>query len=122
MSRHADKPGKVQEEPDYFGGCPFCGANDGYLNVGAAHWLSCAEHKTRWCAGENLFSGWRSEEEADWRRNAEMLAEYAEVEPLLPSWCRPVSREEQFQTLRDAGWIDDGHGGLRNPDYPEDSW
>jgi len=116
-----DQPIRLREEPDYFGGCPFCGANYGYLNVGAAHWFSCAEHKTKWCTGENLSSGWRGEEEeADWRHNAQTLAEYAEIEPLHPSWCRPVSREELFQDLRDAGWIDDGHGGLRNPNVPED--
>jgi hypothetical protein len=91
-----------------------CGGNDGYLNVGPAHWFYCKEHGTRWCAGENLFSGWREESEEDWGRNAEDLAGYAEVEPLMPSWCRPISKEEWGQELRNEGWIEESPGTWRN--------
>ena len=44
---------------EYFGGCPECGKNDGYLNVGKDHVFICDEHKTAWCAGANLFSSWQ---------------------------------------------------------------
>jgi hypothetical protein len=115
VSNRMDEPIRLQEEPDYFGGCPLCGGNDGYLNVGAAHWFYCQEHATRWCAGANLFSGWRQESEECWRKNAENLARYVEVEPLMPSWCCPISKEEWDQELRDEGWIEESPGVWRNP-------
>lgn len=108
-------------EAGAFGDCPECGSNDGYLNVGAEHWFHCREHETRWFVGVNLFSGWREESEEDWHRNVEVLANYTEVEPLLPSWARPSSREEFFEELRAKGWIDEGNGSLRNPAYEEGS-
>jgi ssDNA-binding Zn-finger/Zn-ribbon topoisomerase 1 len=40
----------------YFGGCPECGDNDGYVNIGADHWFLCDTHKTCWPIGSNLFS------------------------------------------------------------------
>jgi hypothetical protein len=112
---YPDEPMKLQEEPDYFGGCPFCGSNDGYLNVGAAHWFICEEHKTKWCAGMNLFSGWRDEDEDLWIRNHETLAGCAKVAPLMPSWCRPVSREEMGEERRAKGWIEDSAGVWEKP-------
>jgi hypothetical protein len=30
--------------PDYFGGCPQCGRNDGYVNAGKTHVFICREH------------------------------------------------------------------------------
>jgi hypothetical protein len=71
---------------EYFGGCPRCGKNDGYLNVGRWHWFYCAEHKTKWCAGSNLFSSWQNEAEEDQERvyNKVGLGEFAEVEPIYP--------------------------------------
>lgn len=68
-------------ESYYFGDCPECGRNDGYLNVGQAHWFLCDEHKTKWCIGSNLFSTWQGETEETWLRNADKLAGYQEVEP-----------------------------------------
>ena len=68
----------------YFGGCPYCGGNDGYLNVERGHWFMCDRHKTKWCAGSNLFSGWRDENEEVWRLNRFRLAEYMTVEPVMP--------------------------------------
>jgi len=67
---------------EYFGGCPHCGRSDGYVNVGREHWFSCGRHKTKWRAGENLFSGWRDENEQLWQHNRFMLAEYMTVEPI----------------------------------------
>lgn len=69
---------------DYFGGCPKCGRNDGYVNVGQEHWFYCEPHRMKWCIGTNLFSGWQEESETIWRRNAHKLAAYREVEALEP--------------------------------------
>ena len=70
------------EDLDHWGRCPHCGGNDGYLNVGRAHWFACNRHRTKWCAGENLFSAWRREPSSVHRENAERLATYEEVRPL----------------------------------------
>ena len=69
-------------EIDYFGGCPECGTNDGYLNVGREHWFVCDKHKTKWWIGSNLFSSWMEETEEEWQRNKIKLADYREVEPI----------------------------------------
>jgi hypothetical protein len=67
---------------NYFGGCPECGGDDGYLNVNRDHWFVCDKHKTKWWAGYNLFSSWQEESEAEWLSNSYRLAEYREVQPL----------------------------------------
>ncbi len=67
-----------------FGGCPHCGETDGYLNDGSDHWFICHQHKTKWCAGSNLFSGWRDENEGTWLRNRFRLSGYMTVEPVMP--------------------------------------
>lgn len=71
----------VTNDPEFFGGCPVCGKNDGYLNVGRCHWFMCDEHKTKWLRGANLFSSWRHETEADWEKNHERIKGYKEVTP-----------------------------------------
>ena len=68
----------------YFGGCPHCGANDGYMNVEREHWCVCNRHKTNWLVGSNLFSGWKDEDEGVWTRNECRLRNYMEVEPIRP--------------------------------------
>lgn len=72
----------LESIPEYWGACPDCGKTGGCLNVDRDHWFVCHEHKTRWCVGSNLFSGWREETEAQWRRNARELAGYREVNPV----------------------------------------
>ncbi|MGA2499494.1 MAG: hypothetical protein ABSH20_17270, partial [Tepidisphaeraceae bacterium] len=64
--------------------CPTCGKNDTYLNLGRSHWFVCHQHRVRWCGGENLFSTWRYETEADWQENFEIIGDYAEVKPVYP--------------------------------------
>ncbi|WP_147377645.1 hypothetical protein [Mesorhizobium waimense] len=66
---------------EYFGGCPQCGEAH-WANVHKSHWCFCPHHRVRWSAGENIFSSWHSETEADWRRNREMLSQYREVKPI----------------------------------------
>ena len=73
------------QEADYWGGCPLCGKNDGYLNLGRSHWFVCHEHRTKWCRGENLFSTWREESPADWDENWRRIGDYCEVAPAIRS-------------------------------------
>lgn len=80
-----DERGDVSVEsnsPDTFGGCPVCGRNDGFLNVGRAHWFVCDEHMTKWCVGNNWFRCWRRETEEIWKENASCLSAYREVAPV----------------------------------------
>ena len=53
---------------EYFGGCPECGNNDGYINIGLGHWFFCKTHRTTWFGGSNLFSSCQDESEEDQRR------------------------------------------------------
>jgi hypothetical protein len=62
------------------GCCPICGFSGLYCNVSRTHWFYCPEHKLSWCAGSNLFSGWRYETEELWRKNAEYLDHFHWVE------------------------------------------
>ncbi len=80
MEKGTSSSGAV--EIPYFGGCPVCHSNDGYLNIGMDHWIVCDEHKMCWYVGSNLFSSWREETESDWERNRARLAGYEAVEPV----------------------------------------
>jgi hypothetical protein len=64
----------------YFGGCPECGDNDGYVNIGADHWFLCDTHKTCWPIGSNLFSIDDTEEPQ--QAAAAKVARYRTVEPV----------------------------------------
>lgn len=103
---------------EYFGGCPICGQCQDWLNVHRSHWCVCHNHKTKWNVGENLFSSWRYETEADWQRNLYRLANYRTVEPVYP----PLTEEEQrwaeenrrlFDQLKAA---DRGYGSCLTPE------
>ncbi len=76
----------------YFGGCPECGGQDGYTNVGRSHLVFCIAHRTMWCIGVNLFSSWQHETEAEQRLAYDTigLGSFAEVKPM--PW-RPTLRE-----------------------------
>jgi hypothetical protein len=52
---------------EVFGGCPHCGANDGYFNAGKSHWFFCREHRVKWFYGANIFSSCHEETEAEQR-------------------------------------------------------
>ena len=67
---------------DYWGGCPKCRKNDGCFSIGPEHWYVCHKHRTKWCVGENLFSGWREQTNQERSRNAVLLSTYRIVEPL----------------------------------------
>ncbi len=80
----------------YFGGCPECGGQDGYTNVGKAHWAFCIAHRTMWCIGWNLFSSWQYETEDEQRLayDAIGLASFTKVKPM--PW-RPTLRERLWR-------------------------
>ncbi len=84
MTSTTDNPSIVGGE-DYLGLgiCPECGRYDGYLNIGRGQWFYCTEHHTCWLAGENLFSSWRFETEAEQRARYDALDfdTYRQVEP-----------------------------------------
>ncbi len=80
----------------YFGGCPECGNQDGYTNVGKAHWIFCKAHRTMWCIGWNLFSSWQYETEDEQRLAYDTigLGSFTVVKPM--PW-RPTLRERRRQ-------------------------
>ena len=81
---------------EYFGGCPECGKNDGYLNVERVHVCLCDEHQVFWRIGENLFSSWQDETEEDWKQNEEKLRGYREVKPIYAPAPQPTETGNQF--------------------------
>src|ERR1700733_15172311 len=89
---------------DYFGGCPHCGANHGFLNVRAEHWIVCDAHKLKWCVGSNLFSSWKDENERIWRRNETPKSFWA-----IPRWSRfPKVRGRAMPRLANGNSGQDG--------------
>ena len=81
-------------EIDYFGGCPRCGRNDGYRNIGSNHWFICHRHLTKWWVGSNLFSCWKEETQAEWFRNGCLLTRYRIVEPVESGRNHPNATTE----------------------------
>ncbi len=68
-----------------FGCCPYCGKDDGFINLRRDHWFVCETHKTRWCSGSNTFKCWREEDDWDWAENFDRLLTYTKVEPVWDS-------------------------------------
>ncbi len=81
----------IVNSPNVFGGCPICGKNDGWRNVGRSHWFVCNRHRTKWCWGENQFSCWKQETPEDWYKNQVTLLAYVEVDPVFG--LRPPTAE-----------------------------
>lgn len=85
---------------DHFGVCPKCHRGGECRNIGRDHWFFCAEHRVKWFVGSNLFSSWRHESEADWRKNADYLADFIEVQearraiPSRPELERPLDPDD----------------------------
>jgi len=84
-------------EANYFGDCPECGRNDGYVNIGRGHWFICKEHKAMWFIGSNLFSDWKGETEEEQRERFDFygLGSYEEVKP-WHRWSQPEFEERPF--------------------------
>src|SRR5262245_22452625 len=88
------RKGKYAE--DYFGVCPHCHRQYGYLNVGRNHWFFCDAHQTCWCIGSNLFSSWHDETKDQWEKNAKKLHGYQIVEPFYGDAAFEGEREVEF--------------------------
>ncbi len=83
-----------QPEP-YWESCSVCRRYDVCLNVGREHWFVCHRHRTKWCIGINLFSGWEHEDASVWACNAAVLAGYRAVEPFIPVQAPPPASEAE---------------------------
>ena len=70
-------------DPATFGGCPNCGGNDGYFNIGRAHFFFCRPCRVMGPYGENLLSTWKQESEADWALNRSEFNAYEWAEPVF---------------------------------------
>jgi hypothetical protein len=96
----------TKEQADgYFGLCPHCHNNDGYINIGRSHWFVCDEHDVMWCVGSNLFGSWREQTEDEQRAiyDERGIGDYTEVKPYfhpqkkteplpeMPGNCGPFS-------------------------------
>jgi hypothetical protein len=82
FGRHRREQQSAIQNPAYFGRCPSCHGNNGFINVGRSHFVVCHEHRCFWPIGSSLFHGWMLEDEEAWERNAALLSRYSEVEPL----------------------------------------
>lgn len=83
-----------------FGECPICHGNDGCRSIGADHWYFCDTHRTKWCIGSNLFSGWKSQTEEEFRQNAAHLVGYRAVKPSLLTSPEQVAHEAESRRPR----------------------
>lgn len=93
-------PSDPKHSDSYWGVCPHCRRNDGYLNLGRNHWFVCHRHRVRWLIGENLFSTWRFETPEDWKANSAVIGGYAVV-----SWediCTPPAASLAAHTVGPA--------------------
>jgi hypothetical protein len=81
-----DETNEMKNDNTYFGSCPVCHGNDGYLNVGNDHWFICVTHKKKWCIGANLFSSAMDETPEEQRQEQESLGfdSFEVVEPFYP--------------------------------------
>jgi hypothetical protein len=70
---------EVTYDDDYYGNCPECGKNNGYINYGRDHYFLCHEHKTIWWIGNNLFSSWQEEDETIWEERRRRYGDYQDV-------------------------------------------
>jgi hypothetical protein len=101
-----------QEERNFiahFGGCPECGGNEGWVNIGRSHWMFCKRHKLTWSVGSNLFSSWRGQTEEEQRKIYdqvgmssfnEITPEQAHTHPLVRKWMSDL--EQQTMSIGSA--------------------
>ena len=83
----------------YFGVCPICRKNDGYINVGRGHWFLCDEHKIKWLAGSNLFDSSKEQTEEEQRQiyDARGVGDYKEVS--LSDVAEKTSEQKTYRDL-----------------------
>jgi hypothetical protein len=59
--------------------CPWCSEQGEWLNVESNHWGVCHDCHCKWPIGTNLLPSWQDETEAEWKRNAKLLAKYEDA-------------------------------------------
>ena len=64
----------------YWGLCPHCKRNDGYLTVRRARWYICHRHRLRWYVRNNEFSTWRHETPEGWKDKLALIGDYEVLE------------------------------------------
>jgi hypothetical protein len=118
----SDPRSRIAGTDDHFGLCPRC-ADEGRweegvcLNVHKTHWVTCHQHKLRWCIGENLFSSWQHENPETWERNAALLTNYDEVDCAhLATWPDGVVNYPDL--LEQRVWLREQLGNLADPGFP----
>ena len=94
----------------YFGVCPHCHLNDGFINVGPTHWFVCHEHKVMWCEEVNLFSGWIEQSEEEQRRIYDKydIGSYQKVIPMYGDEENKVAAQqlrEIAKRIADGHWV-----------------
>ena len=99
------KGAKMAEQSEF--PCPKCWQEmDFYTNVGRDHYGVCLDCEAYFWLGENLFSSWRYETEADWKRNQTSLSQFIFVghPPIRPNWDQIISKldlDDLFSSLED---------------------
>jgi hypothetical protein len=83
LDRWLSREGCNGQDEQYFGSCPFCLDNDGYLNIQRAHYFYCRIHRVVWLAGENLFSSWREQSKFEFDENRAYLKDFRIICPLF---------------------------------------
>jgi len=89
----------------YWGSCPICHDDDGYINLvndrgtGASHYKICEAHKTCWSFGANLLSSWMDETPEEREDSRKRLQQYRRVDCYLG--FIDVAAEERDQQRRD---------------------
>lgn len=88
----------IRSSDGTFGLCPVCRSDPTeILNVERLHVAYCAQCKTKWDVGQNMFSSWRHEQAATWQRNAATLNSMRHVHAHYP----PAVRGLDVETLAD---------------------
>ncbi len=73
----------IRNNENYFGHCGVKEHENYAFNYGSGNWMCCDECKIVWCIGENMLTGWRDEDEEDWKRNLEIYGQYKDHTELV---------------------------------------
>lgn len=69
----------MQAHEDNMTCCVRCGESCAFRNIGRQHWFFCEICRIKWCAGENLFSGWREQTDEVFEENWTSLKDFEDL-------------------------------------------